>query len=275
MRATFFGVLIVFVTANWAESQDSKKGNGAPQPTHAVYPDFSYFEKSLGLCLKSFDIEVSKQKIIRHGKQFQELQGRITYVLEFDRDAQKYNFNELQKAFVDPKKKVEHLFFDKDNIAMNVNVNYQVEGVVSGLRGESFRVNVEFGSDGSVMWGGVRLGRINEKVQKDLKMEFGIPEEAGLVVIAVAPNSAGDKAGLKPGDLLLKINAKEVPNDPDGYESFANLVKEAKGDESTHLFVFRNFRFEAIEGAKMPTIAQATPIAIIQQAQKLVVRPRE
>jgi len=74
---------------------------------------------------------------------------------------------------------------------------------------------------------------------------------------------------------LLKINAKEVPNDPDGYESFAELVAKAKVDESADLLVYRNFRFESILAAKMPTIAQSTPIAIVRQTQKLVVRPRE
>lgn len=275
MRALLGGMFLVMLTASGAECQEPKKGERLPPPARQISPDFSYFENSLGLRLKSFNLEVTKQEINRGGSLIREMQGRITYVLEFDRDAKLYNFNELQKAFLDPNLKVQHLFFDDDNVALDVNVGYQVQGIVSGRRGESFRVNAEFGNDGSVMWGGVRLRKMFRQQQIELNKEFGVPETEGLVVIAVAPHSAGDKAGLKPNDVLLKINGKSAPNDEDGFEKFARLLQAVKVDKSADLLVYRNLDFEVILGATMPTVAQPTPVAIMQQARKLVVRPQE
>ena len=58
--------------------------------------------------------------------------------------------------------------------------------------------------------------------------------EGGVLVTEVVPNSPAEKAGLKGGDLIIKVNGKEV-SEPDG---LIRLVSEFKaGDEIS--FVFR------------------------------------
>jgi hypothetical protein len=109
-------------------------------------------------------------------------------------------------------------------------------------------------SEGSWNWGGVRLGKADANLQKQL----GLDDKEGLVVMAVDARSAADKAGLKVSDVLVKINDKSVPNEFDG---FAKLVKEQKVDQAADLVVVRRGKEETIKSAKMPAVVQATPNA--------------
>ncbi len=72
--------------------------------------------------------------------------------------------------------------------------------------------------------GEVRRGRLGAQAQDlspQLAQAFGIPMQQGAVVTSIAPNSAADKAGLKPGDIITKINHKQVKN--------TNLLRNAIG----------------------------------------------
>jgi len=108
-------------------------------------------------------------------------------------------------------------------------------------------------ADGSILWGGVRLQRATGEMQAQL----GLAKDEGLVVAAVDPNSAEDRAGLKTNDVLLKINAQSVPNDIEG---FNKLVKEQKVADSADIVVIRDGKEETLKGAKMPAVAQMNPI---------------
>ncbi len=99
-------------------------------------------------------------------------------------------------------------------------------------------------------WGGLRL----EKPSADLQGQLGLEENEGLVVAAVDVNSIGAKAGLKANDVLVKIGATQVPNDPAG---FAKLVKDQKANEPIDLVVVRLGKEETIKGAKMPALVQS------------------
>jgi hypothetical protein len=105
----------------------------------------------------------------------------------------------------------------------------------------------------SFYWGGVRL----RKTEANLQQLLGLDENEGLLVTSVDPNSAGDKAGLKPSDVLLKVKDKSVPNDADG---FAILVRNQKADEAADLVVVRDGKEETLKAAKMPASVQINPI---------------
>ena len=68
-------------------------------------------------------------------------------------------------------------------------------------------------NDGTMKWGGVRLG----KADVNLQQQLGLEEKEGLIVMAVDPNSAADKVGLKASDVLVRVNDKSVANDLDGF----------------------------------------------------------
>ena len=55
------------------------------------------------------------------------------------------------------------------------------------------------------------LGVIIQEVTKDLAAQFRLPDKANGVLIAqVNPESAAEKAGLKPGDFILRFNGKDI-----------------------------------------------------------------
>ena len=92
----------------------------------------------------------------------------------------------------------------------------------------------------------------------NLQQQLGLEDKEGLVVTAVDPRSAADKAGLKVADVLVRINEKSVPNDLDG---FTKLVKDQKVDQAADLVVVRRGKEETIKGVKMPAVVQGNPNA--------------
>src|SRR5208283_2919780 len=79
---------------------------------------------------------------------------------------------------------------------------------------------------------GVMIGELNGK----LRQELGIPREVqGAVVLGLQGYSAAAQAGLRPGDVILSVNRKEVRNAGDA----SQLTQNAK-DKRTLLRVWSN-----------------------------------
>lgn len=70
-----------------------------------------------------------------------------------------------------------------------------------------------------VMHGAVKRGRLGAQAQDitpELAQAFNLPNgQGGAVVTQVIPDSAADKAGLKAGDIVLKVNNKPVGDSTD------------------------------------------------------------
>jgi len=106
---------------------------------------------------------------------------------------------------------------------------------------------------GNPRWGGLQF----KKVDAELQEKLGLPDNEGLVVIAVDPNSPADKAGLKVNDVIVKLGDKAAPSDP---LSFANLVKEQKANEAIDIVVLRDGKEEMLKNVEMPQTVQAAPL---------------
>jgi serine protease Do len=66
--------------------------------------------------------------------------------------------------------------------------------------------------------GKVTRGRIGVQigpVPSDAYQEFGLKSRMGAVVSSVLPDGAADKAGIRPGDVIIEYNGKAVPNSND------------------------------------------------------------
>lgn len=62
-------------------------------------------------------------------------------------------------------------------------------------------------------YGEVRRGWLGVKIQsvtEDIAETLDLPESSGALVAAVTPNSPASKAGLEPGDVILKFDGKEI-----------------------------------------------------------------
>ncbi len=80
------------------------------------------------------------------------------------------------------------------------------------------------------------LGVGIQAVTSDLASSLGFKGVRGVLVNSVSPGGPGDKAGLKPGDVIVKLNGKDV-NDPNTLRN--DIAGSAPGTEVT-LTIERN-----------------------------------
>ncbi len=102
-----------------------------------------------------------------------------------------------------------------------VGINSQIYSRSGGYMGVSFAIPIDVAMDvqnqlrahGKVSRG--RLGLVIQEVTKELAESLGLSKAAGAVVNAVEKGGPAEKAGLEPGDVILKFDGKTVTNSPD------------------------------------------------------------
>jgi S1-C subfamily serine protease len=67
---------------------------------------------------------------------------------------------------------------------------------------------------------------------KGLQSRFGFESKGGVVITEVAPDGAADRAGLKPGDVILKIDGKKI-------DSVDQLRRESRGKDHVLVWIER------------------------------------
>lgn len=78
---------------------------------------------------------------------------------------------------------------------------------------------------------GVMMQEIDSQRARDLKL----PEEAGVEITRIEPDSPAEHAGLKTGDVILNYNGEHV----EGMEQFSRLVRETPAGREVKLGIFR------------------------------------
>lgn len=97
-----------------------------------------------------------------------------------------------------------------------IGINSQIYSRSGGYQGLSFAIPIEVAmkvqqqlvSHGKVSRG--RIGVMIQDVNQDLADSFGLDKPAGALVSSVEKGSPAEKAGLEPGDVILKFNGKPV-----------------------------------------------------------------
>ncbi len=89
--------------------------------------------------------------------------------------------------------------------------------------------------DGPMMRRGY-LGVALMDITPELRTHFGVPEEAGVMVSRVEPGSPAEKAGVKVGDILTRIDGNSVKSSWD----LSGKVREMSDGEQLPLEVWRN-----------------------------------
>ena len=87
------------------------------------------------------------------------------------------------------------------------------------------------------MTGKYWIGIVTGPVEPVLRAHLDIPEDAGLVVAELLPESPAEEAGLKQYDILLRANNKVIASD----EDLLKLIEDAKGGK---------LRVELLRGGK-------------------------
>jgi serine protease Do len=97
-----------------------------------------------------------------------------------------------------------------------VGINSQIYSRTGGYMGLSFAVPIDVASqvkDQLIAHGKVTRSRIGVSIQEvdaQLADSFGLDRPHGALVGMVESGSPGEKAGIKPGDVILKVNGDEI-----------------------------------------------------------------
>ena len=102
-----------------------------------------------------------------------------------------------------------------------VGINSQIYSRSGGFMGISFAIPIDVAMDvqnqlragGKVSRG--RLGVVIQEVSKELAESFGLAKAQGAAISAVEKGGPAEKAGLEPGDVILKFDGKAVTNSAD------------------------------------------------------------
>jgi serine protease Do len=102
-----------------------------------------------------------------------------------------------------------------------VGINSQIYSRSGGFMGISFAIPIDVAMDiqnqlrssGKVSRG--RIGVVIQDVTKELAESFGLSKAQGAVVSVVEKDGPAEKAGLEPGDIILKFDGKTVNNSSD------------------------------------------------------------
>ncbi|MES2237429.1 MAG: DegQ family serine endoprotease [Pseudomonadota bacterium] len=97
-----------------------------------------------------------------------------------------------------------------------VGINSQIYSRSGGFMGLSFAIPIDIAMEvqaqlkqnGHVSRG--RMGVVIQEVSKDLAESFGLGKAQGALVASVEKGAAADKAGIAPGDIILKFDGKPV-----------------------------------------------------------------
>jgi serine protease Do len=140
-----------------------------------------------------------------------------------------------------------------------VGMNSMIYSQTGGYMGVSFAIPIEVAlevgqqlrSEGKVTRG--RLGVRIQPMTKELAQSFQLQQPEGALIATVEPGSPADKAGLKPGDVVLGFNGQKL-DDPN---KLPRLVAGTKPGQSATLRIWRDGKAEDVKFTAAELVAEA------------------
>ncbi len=102
-----------------------------------------------------------------------------------------------------------------------IGINSQIYSRTGGYMGMSFAIPIDLAlnvKDQLLKSGKVARSRIGvavQEVNQQLAQTFGLGTPHGALISAVEPKSPGEKAGLKPGDVIVSVNGRPIDQSVD------------------------------------------------------------
>ena len=140
-----------------------------------------------------------------------------------------------------------------------VGVNSMIYSQTGGYMGVSFAIPIETAlevakqlqSEGKVTRG--RLGVRIQPMTKELAQSFKLESPDGALIASVEPGSPADKAGIKPGDVVLAFNGQKI----DEPNKLPRLVGGTKPGQSATLRIWREGKAEDVKFTAAELVSEA------------------
>ncbi|HEX6007778.1 MAG TPA: DegQ family serine endoprotease [Burkholderiales bacterium] len=123
-----------------------------------------------------------------------------------------------------------------------IGINSQIYSRTGGYMGLSFAIPINVAMkvrDDLVRYGKVTRGRIGVTIQdvnQALAKSFGLEKPTGAIVSSVEKGGPADKAGVQPGDIILRVGKEQVERSGE----LPNLVAGLQPGTKTEIVVWRN-----------------------------------
>jgi serine protease Do len=102
------------------------------------------------------------------------------------------------------------------------------------------------------------LGVFLQEVGSDRAKALRLPEETGVEITRVDPNSPAAMAGLTAGDVVLQYNGQRV----EGMEQFSRMVRETPAGREVRLQIFRNGAMQTVTAKVGSHVASPQPFTV-------------
>ncbi|MEP7182094.1 MAG: DegQ family serine endoprotease [Betaproteobacteria bacterium] len=148
-----------------------------------------------------------------------------------------------------------------------IGINSQIFSHTGGFQGLAFAIPIDVAMDvkeqiqqhGKAQHG--RLGVTIQDVNQGLSETFGLPKPTGALVGSVASDGPAAAAGLEPGDVILKLDGREIAKSSD----LPPLVGQVKPGSTVTLDVWRSGKPKTLT-ATMGTLEEKTTVASAKEA---------
>lgn len=143
-----------------------------------------------------------------------------------------------------------------------VGINSQIYSRTGGYMGLAFAIPIDVAMDvqnqlrtsGKVQRG--RIGVVIQEVTKDLAESFGMGKPEGALVSSIEPSGPAEKAGVEPGDVIVRFDGKPVSQSSD----LPRLVGGTRAGSTVKMQVWRKgaLRELTVTVGEMPDEIQAS-----------------
>ncbi|MDR2093291.1 MAG: DegQ family serine endoprotease [Azoarcus sp.] len=138
-----------------------------------------------------------------------------------------------------------------------IGINSQIYSRSGGFMGISFAIPIDVAmkvKDQLVQHGHVQRGRLGIYIQEmspELASSFGLDKPRGALVAQVEPDSAAERAGLKTGDVVLKVDGKEIAESAE----LSRIVGDSQPGSKVRLEIWRDGKRREVTAVldKLPT----------------------